>query len=110
MCGMRLPFGCDEALREAQAKLTQLGRGAFARFIIDTDALDQGGAEAQNEARLLSQDWAAQYLDLPVGFLGTVLQKYTILAVYPVLVPFVTAPFSPHDLMQTAQPLFPEAL
>jgi hypothetical protein len=42
-------------------------------------------------------------------FLGNALQKYAILAAHPALVPFVTTPFSPHDLMQTIQQLLPQS-
>ncbi len=93
---------------EAEAKLAQLGDQAFALTIIDTGALGEGGTDTQGEARQLLQTWTGRYPRLPVVFIGTALQKYAILAARPALVPFVTIPFSPHDLMQIVQPLLPE--
>lgn len=97
------------SVQEAEAKLTQLGSAALALIVVDTNVLDDRGVDIQPEACHLLQTWASQYPDLPVVFLGTALQKYAILAAQPALVPFVTMPFSPHDLMQTVRPLLPES-
>ena len=93
---------------EGEAKLTQLGYDQFALAVIDADVLGEGGADLQLAAGRLLQTWAGQYSGLSVVFLGTALQKYAILAARLSLAPFVTAPFSPHDLMQAIQPLLPQ--
>jgi DNA-binding NtrC family response regulator len=93
---------------EAETKLAQLGYGQFALVVIHADVLGEGGADLQMAASHLLQTWAGQYPRLSVMFLGTALQKYAILAARLSLAPFVTAPFSPHDLMQAIQPLLPQ--
>ena len=72
-------------------------------------SIGEGSADLQVEARYLLQAWPGQYPGLPMVFLGDALQKYAILAARPALVPFVTTPFSPHDLMQAMQPLLPKS-
>lgn len=104
-CGY--PSSVAGTRREAEAKLAQLGPEAVALIVIDAGILGEGGVDLQLEARSLLQTWPGQYPGLPVVFLGTALQKYAILAAHLALVPFVTTPFSPHDLMQTIQPLLP---
>jgi hypothetical protein len=105
-CGY--PSIVARTLPEAETQLAQLGDEAVALIVIDTDVLGEGGADLQCEARRLLQAWAGQYPSLPVMCLGTVLQKYAILAVHFAPVPFVTLPFSSHGLMQTVQPLLRE--
>ena len=96
-------------VHEAEAKLRQFGHEAFELMVIDTGVLGEGGVDLQHQARHLLQTWTEQYSGLPVVFLGTALQKYAVLAAHPVLPPFVTTPFSPHDLMQTVQTLLPDS-
>lgn len=96
-------------VQEAEAKLAELGPEAVALIVMDTGVLEEGSADIHLEASRLLQTWSSQYPDLPVVCLGTALQKVAILATQPALVPFVTMPFSPHDLMQTVQPLLPES-
>ena len=93
--------------QEAEAKLAQFGYDQFALVVMDAHVLGDGGADLQMAASRLLQTWAGQYPGLPVVFLGTALQRYAILAARLSLTPFVTAPFSPHDLMQAIQPLLP---
>jgi DNA-binding NtrC family response regulator len=107
ICGY--PSTVVGTVQEAEAKLAQTGHGGVALIVIDTAILGEGSADLQVEARALLQAWPGQYPGLPVVFLGDALQKYAILAAHPVLVPFVITPFSPHDLMQTMQPLLPQS-
>lgn len=95
-------------VQEAQAKLAELGPEAVVLIVIDTSVLGEEGTDIQRGARHLLQSWSSQYPGLPVVCLGTPLQKYAILAAQPALVPFMTLPMSPHDLMQTVQPLLPQ--
>ncbi len=95
-------------MQEAEDKLAQLGHEAFALVVIDVGVLSEGGADMQREVHRLLQSFTGQCPALPVVFLGTTLQKYAILAAHPTIVPFMTMPFSPHDLMQTIQPLLPK--
>jgi CheY-like chemotaxis protein len=103
--------GCASAAaasaQEAEAKLAQFGYDQFALVVIDADVLGEGGADLQQAASRLLQTGAGRYPGLPMVFLGTTLQKYAILAARLSLAPFVTAPFSPHNLMQALQPLLP---
>jgi CheY-like chemotaxis protein len=92
-------------VREAEAELSRLGYQQFALIVIDSDVLGEGALELQFEVSALLRVWPGQYPGLPVVFLGTALQKYAVLAAQPALVPFILIPFSPHDLMQTIQPL-----
>jgi len=107
-----LTCGCRSiaaaSAREAEAKLAQLGYDRFVLVVLDADVLGEGGADLQMAASRLLQTWAGRYPGLPVVFLGTTLQKYAILAARLSLAPFVTAPFSPHNLMQAIQPLLPQ--
>lgn len=104
-CGY--PSSVAGTRREAEVKLAQLGHETVVLIVIDADILGEDGVDLQLEARSLLQTWPGQYPGLPMVFLGTALQKYVILAAHPALVPFVITPFSPHDLMQTIQPLLP---
>jgi CheY-like chemotaxis protein len=94
-------------VREAEAKLLQLGYTRFVLVVIDTGILGERSLDLQMEAGYLLRTWPGQYPGLPIIFLGTAIQKYAILASHAALVPFVITPFSPHDLMQTIQPLLP---
>jgi CheY-like chemotaxis protein len=96
-------------VQEAEAKLAQLGHEGFALAVVDTDILGERSADLQLGACYLLETWPVQYPGLPVVFLGTALQRYAILAAHAALVPFVTTPFSPHDLMQTIQPFLPRS-
>jgi DNA-binding NtrC family response regulator len=96
-------------VRAAEAKLARPGHAGVVLIVIDTAVLGEGSADLQVGARYLLQAWPAQYPGLPMVFLGDALQKYAILAARPALVPFVTTPFSPHDLMQAMQPLLPKS-
>ena len=96
-------------VQAAEAKLAQTGHAGVVLIVIDTTVLGEGSADLQVEARDLLQAWPEQYPGLPMVFLGDALQKYAILAARPALVPFVTTPFSPHDLMQAMQPLLPKS-
>ncbi len=105
-CGY--PSVVASSVQEAESKLAELGHEGVVLIVIDSDIWGEGGADLQLQARYLLQTWPGQYPGLPVVFLGTALQRYAILAAHPALVPFVTTPFSPHDLMQTLQPLLPQ--
>ncbi len=105
ICGY--PLIMTETVPEAQAKLAQLGSEAWVLIVIDTGVFGEAGTGTQSEVHQLLRTWSVQYLGLPVVCLGNVLQKYTLLADHPACVPFVTLPFSPHDLMQTMQSLLP---
>ena len=104
-CGY--PSIAAATVQEAEAKLAQLGHSRFALIVIDTSILGEGNSDLQVEAGYLLRTWPGQYPGLPMVFIGTALQKYAILASHAKLVPFVTTPFSPHDLMQMIQPLLP---
>ena len=93
---------------EAEAELAQLGYDQFALVVIDANVLGEGGVDLQMAASRLLRTWAGHYPGLSVVFLGTALQKYAILAARLSLAPFVTLPFSPHNLMQAIQPLLPQ--
>jgi len=96
-------------VQEAEARLVQHGYEVVTLIVIDSSVLGEGGADLQLEASRLLQNRIGPYSDRPIVFLGTVLQKYAILAAYPTPVPFMTMPFSPHDLMQTVQPFLLES-
>jgi hypothetical protein len=104
-CGY--PSIVTRTIQAAEATLAQLGYTRFALIVVDTSILGEASSDVQVEASYLLQTWPGQYPGLPMVFLGTALQKYAIIAAHAALVPFVTTPFSPHDLMQTIQPLLP---
>ncbi|WP_143301648.1 hypothetical protein [Candidatus Entotheonella palauensis] len=104
-CGY--PSLVASTVQEAERKLAELGHERFTLIVIDSNILGDGGADLQLQVRYLLQTWPGRYPRLPIVFLGSALQKYAILAAHPALVSFVTTPFSPHDLMQTIQPLLP---
>jgi hypothetical protein len=104
-CGY--PSIATGTIQAAEAALAQLGYTRFVLIVIDTSTLGETSSDIQVEAGYLLKTWPGQYPGLPMVFLGTALQKYAILAAHAALVPFVTTPFSPHDLMQTIQPLLP---
>ena len=106
MCGY--PSIGVRTVQEAERTIAQLGPEAVVLVVIDTNVLGTEGADIQHEAHQFFQTWSGQDYSLPVVFLGDVLQKYAILAARLALVPFVTFPVSPHDLMQTVQPLLPD--
>ena len=98
-----------ETAQEAEAQLAQPRDKTWALMVIDAVIFGDVGAGLSSEALQRLQTWSAQRPGLPVVYLGDLIQKYALLFTRPPLRPFVTLPISPHVLMQTIQPLLPNA-
>ena len=103
------PSTMTETAQEAEAQLAQPRDTTWALIVIDTFIFGDVGAGLSSEALQCLQTWSARHPGLPLVYLGDVIQKYVLLSTRPPLRPFVTRPISPHVLMQTIQPLLPNA-
>jgi DNA-binding NtrC family response regulator len=92
---------------EAETMQAQRGLGSFALVVIDTDVLGEFEPYQVREAHRLLQDWTTKQPDLRFLFIGTVLQKYALLAAYDTIVPFVTKPLGLDELANTVCALLP---
>lgn len=97
-------------VRNLQGAKTTLERWAPATcrlVIIDTAALGTSEVEQQHGASCLLEVWSTRYPMMPVLLLGTILQKYPILAIRTHLVQFIVKPCHVDDLVEALDTLCP---
>jgi len=100
-------IGIVSNLQGAKTTLEQWVPVTCRLVIIDTAALGTSEVEQQHGACRLLEAWTTQYPMLPVLFLGTILQKYPILAIRTHLVQFIVKPCRLDDLVEALDNLCP---
>lgn len=95
------------SLQGANTSLERWAPAICRLFIIDTAALGTYEVEQQYRACRLLEGWRTTHPTLPVLFLGTILQKYPILARRANLVRFIVKPVHLDDLVEAIDHLCP---
>jgi DNA-binding NtrC family response regulator len=94
-------------LQGAKTTLERWAPATCRLVIIDTTTLGTSEVEQQRRACRLLEAWSIRYPMLPVLFLGTILQKYPILAIRFHLVQFIVKPCHLDDLVAALDTLCP---
>jgi DNA-binding response OmpR family regulator len=96
-----------ETGQAAKAIIAQMGLTTFSLIVIDTAALEACELYRQHMACQLLQDWTAEHSDIPLLFIGTVLQKHAILAIRADTVMFLVKPFQLDEVVDAVRALWP---
>ena len=94
-------------LKAAEATLEHWALATCKLVIIDTAVLGMEETEQTRVACHLLEDWTTTYAMLPFLFLGTLLQKYALLAIRADIMRFVVKPFSLEELVDAIENVYP---
>lgn len=94
-------------LKDAEAILAHWELTTCKLAIVDTAALDVGEFEQKRATCRLLEDWTTTYPMLPFLFLGTLLQKYALLAIRADIMRFIAKPFCLDVLVEAIEGCYP---
>ena len=101
------PIVIVRTLQDAEIAIERWDSATCRLVIIDTAALGRCETEQKHTACRILEDWTTTYPTLPFVFLGTLLQKYALLAIRADIMRFIVKPFRLDDLIDAIEDFCP---